>query len=191
MASQTDIINRALSKLGEPGISNALTTNTKPARVMIRMWEHICDAMLQAYPWKFALIRTNLSADVATPEYDWDLQYSLPSDYLALFDIKNNPKYTIEGSSDNTLKILTNTAAPLYIRYIRRITNTGQFHPLFNEALAARLAYEGCEEITDSNTKKKDLLIDLNMTITQAYQVDAIAIPAEQFPEDEWIKARL
>ena len=191
MASQTDIINRALSKLGEPRIANALTTDTKPARVMTGMWENVRDAMLQAYPWRFATIRTNLSADVATPEYGWSYQYSLPSDFLALLEIEDRPEYTIEGASDNSLKILTDVAAPLYIKYIRKITNTGQFHPLFNEALATKLAYEGCEEITDSNTKKEALLRDLSLAITQAYQADAIAAPFDEMPEDEWITARL
>lgn len=191
MASQTDIINRALSKLGEPRISNALTTDTKPARVMVGMWEQVRDAMLQAYYWRFATIRTNLAADVATPEYGWGFQYSLPPDFLALLDIHENPAYTIEGASDNSLKILTDVDAPLYIRYIRKITNTGQFHPLFNEALATKLAYEGCEEITDSNTKKEALLRDLSLTIAQAYQADAIAVPFDDFTDDEWITARL
>lgn len=186
MASKTDIINRALSKLGEPRIANADTANTKPARVMAGMWDNVKDAMLQSYPWKFAATRAALAADLTTPAYGWDYEYSLPSDYLAIIEIKDNPDYTIENG-----KILINEAGPLYIRYIRRITNTGQFHALFNEALASRLAYEGADEITDSNTKKEAALRDLNLAVTQAYQIDAIEVPPEELPEDDWITARL
>lgn len=185
MASKTDVINRALSKLGQPRIANAETTNTKPARVMNGMWGSVRDAMLQAYPWKFAGYRTQLAATTA-PEWGWDNAFLLPNDYLAMRQIKDDPDYDIENG-----KILTDAGAPLYIRYTRRITNTAQFHPLFVEAFASRLAYEGCEEITDSNTKQEKALRDLNLAINQAYQVDAIEVPSEELPEDEWLEARI
>lgn len=185
MASKTDIANRALSKLGQPSIANIDTTNTKPARVISRMWDSVRDAMLQAYPWKFAGYRAQLGLTTA-PLWGWDNAFNLPNDYLALREIKDDPDYTIENG-----KILTNANAPLYIRYTRRITNTAQFHPLFVEAFASRLAYEGCEEITDSNTKQEKALRDLNLAINQAYQVDAIEVPSEELPEDEWLEARI
>lgn len=186
MASKSQIASRGLSKLGEPAIANIDTTDTKPARVMRAMWDGVRDAMLQAYPWKFAGHRTQLAADVTDPLFGWDKQYTLPADYLAMRRIDGDPDYEIEGG-----RILTDASAPLYIKYTRRITNTGEFHALFNEALASRLAYEACEEITESNAKKQAALTDMQLAISQAYAVDAIENPPDEPPEDEWLTARI
>lgn len=185
MASKTDIAVRALSKLGQPRISNIDTTDTKPARVLRGMWDSVRDAMLQAYPWKFAGKRTHISADGSAPDWGYDRQFTLPNDYLSLRAIKDNPEYEIEGG-----RILTDASAPLYIKYTRRVENTGEYHPLFVEAFAARLAYEACEEITQSNVKKDACLRDLDLAINQAYAIEAIENEAEELPEDEWLTAR-
>lgn len=184
-SSKTDIAARALSKLGQPRVPNIDTTDTKPARVLRNMWDSVRDAMLQAYPWKFALGRVQISADGAAPAWGWARQFTVPADYLAMVEIKGKPPYSVEGG-----RILTNADAPLYIRYIKRVTNTGEFHPLFCEALSSRLAYEACEEITQSTTKKQAALQDLNMAIGQAYATEAIENEPEDLPEDEWLTAR-
>lgn len=185
MASKTEIARRALSKLGQPGVSNIDTVDTKAARVMRNMWDNVRDAMLQAYPWKFALKRVTLAADGDAPDWGYERKFTLPNDYLSMYEIKDSPKYSIEDGC-----ILTNAPPPLKIRYIRRITDTGKYHPLFVEAFSSRLAYEGCEEITGSNTKKSAAMTDLNAAVSQAYAIEAIENEAQELPEDGWLDAR-
>lgn len=191
MASKTAICNWALIKNGQPRVSDIDTTDTKPARTLVALWPLVLDATLQAYPWKFAIISAQLAADDDAPANpDWDVQYTVPTDYLALISIKDDPDYEMEGRTDDTLGILTDETAPLYIRYIRRITNTAIFHALFNRVLACDLALEGAKSITDSNIDKDSVLKDKAIAIAQAYAMDAIETPSEELPEDDWITAR-
>ena len=185
MASKTEIANRALSKLGEGRVSNIDTDTNKPAKVMAAMWDIVRDAMLAAYPWNFAIARDQIAKDSNTPSWGYANKFSLPSDFLALLEVKSNPDYRIEGQY-----IVTDAGSPLYIRYIRRVTDTGEFDPLFDEALATRLAFESCEEITQSNSKKANLADELVRNIKTAYASDSIQDPPLSPQEDSWVTAR-
>jgi hypothetical protein len=185
MASKTGIANRALSKLGEKRVSNIDTVDKKSANVIRFMWDSVRDAMLQAYPWNFSVKRKQIGADGSTPAWGWSKQYSLPSDFLSLLSIKDKPDYTIEGGY-----IMTNSTSPIYIKYISRITNTGQFDALFTEAFAAQLAVEACEELTQSNTKKQILIQERDRIIEKAYASDAIQNPSVDLETDEWLLER-
>lgn len=185
MASKTAIANRALSKLGEARVSNIDTDNNKPAKVISFMYDIVRDAMLTACPWNFAIKRVQIAADSDTPAWGYNKQYTLPTDFLALLEIRGNPEYRLEGGF-----ILTNEGAPLYIKYISRIENSGLFDPLFVEALATRMAFEGCEEITQSNTKKEALLRDYDMIVRQAYASNAIQSQPQDLEPDTWLLAR-
>lgn len=185
MASKTDIANRALSKLGSSRVSNVDTDNNTPAKTISYMWDSVRDAMLTAFPWNFAIKRVQIAADATAPSWGYNNSYTLPSDFLALIEIKDMPDYRIEGG-----KILTNQRAPLYIKYIYRVEETGLYDSLFNEALATRLAYEACEQITQSNTKKQILAQEFRERISEAYASDSIQdLPVER-PDDTWLLAR-
>lgn len=185
MASKTKIANRALSKLGEKRVSNIDTDDVKSAKVIREMWDLERDALLAAYPWNFAIKYTQLAVDTATPSWRWDNQYTLPADFLTLVEIKDNPDYELAGN-----KILTNEDAPLYIRYVSRITNTGEFDALFTQALAAHLAVEACEELAQSNTKKQILIAERREIISTAYASDAIQNPHVERAESVWLEDR-
>lgn len=185
MASKTQIANRALSKLGHPRVSNVDTTDTLSARTISEMWDSVRDAVLQAYPWNFAIKRASVPAESTAPVYGWDKQFLLPVDFLQLLDIQDSPDYRVEGG-----KILTNALSPLKFRYIARIEDTAQFTPLFNEAFSARLAYEGAEKITQSNTKKDFLFNEYRLLLAQAQQSDAIEDPVIDPEDDDWVRAR-
>jgi hypothetical protein len=185
MASKTAIANRALSKLGETRVSNIETDNTKPAKTIRFMYDIVRDAMLTAYPWNFAIKRAQIAADASAPAWGYNKQYTLPVDFLSLLEIRGNPEYRIEGG-----KILTNEGAPIYIRYISRISDAALFDPLFVEAFATRMAYEACEEITQSNTKKQILMSDLEMTVKSAYANNAIQGQPQTLEADTWLLAR-
>ena len=190
MASKTDIGNRAISKLGEQRVSNIDTVDIKAAKVIRYMWDSIRDLLLASFPWNFAIARTQLAKDAAAPSWGYANRYTLPSDFLALLEIKGNYDYRLESSTSGGRYILTDAGSPIYIRYIRRVTDTGEFDPLFSEAFASRLAYEGCEEITQSNTKKQILAQEYEKNISMAYANDSIQDPPTELQADEWINAR-
>ena len=183
--SKTYIANRALSKLGETRVSNVDTDNTKKAKVIRFMWDSVRDALIQSYPWNFAKKRTQLAADSTAPTWGFNVRYTLPVDFLCLLDIYGNPEYRIEDGF-----ILTDQSAPLEIKYMYRVTNTSKFDAMFVEALANRLAFEGAEEITQSNSKKEILGQEYLKNISDAYTNNSIQEEPIDLQVDEWILAR-
>lgn len=191
MATKTQIANRAISKLGEERVSNVDTDNIKAAKVMRYNWDIVRDALLTAYPWNFAVTRTQLAADTDAPAWGFSKKYTLPTDFLALLEIRDNPDYRLESdTSTGGLRIVTNQGGPLYILYIRRVENTAEYDPLFVDAFATKLAYEACEEITDSTAKKAVLAQEFERNIKMAYASDAIQEKPQERETDTWILAR-
>jgi hypothetical protein len=189
MASETDICNRALQKLGAKRITS-LEQDSVNARACNASYESLRDAELRAHPWSFATTRTSLAADSDAPEWGRANAFQLPSDFLCLLpvypeDNSLDTDWIIEGQ-----KIYTDDDDPLYVRYTRRETDPNVFDSLFREALASRIALELCEELTQSNTKKADLRVDYKDSIREARRTNAIEKIAAEPPEDSWITAR-
>lgn len=189
MASDVEVANRALQKLGAKRITS-FSDGSPNASSCAVVLEPRKKALLRAYRWSFAIKRAELAADSPAPDWGRENAFSLPTDYLAL--IKDYPErervdrdWQIEGK-----KILTNDAAPIYIRYIYNVTDYNEMDPSFLEALAADIAHELCEEITQSNTKKAALLQDKKDAIDEARRTSAIEKQIIPTPDDTWITRR-
>jgi len=189
MSSETEICNRALQKLGAGRITS-LTQGSANARSCNVAYAPIRDAELRAHAWSFSIKRVQLAALAIGPIFYFDNQFQLPSDFLRLlprdrFDNLADLDWTIEERN-----LLTDDAAPLNVRYVAQITDPNTMDALFREALSSKIAYELCEEITQSNTKKEAARIDYIMAIREARRINAIEKTAEDLPEDNWLKAR-
>jgi hypothetical protein len=159
------------------------------------MYESVRDALIQSYPWNFAMKRATLAPLGTTPAWGYLYEYQLPSDCLAPFEVSTSGsgvgleftsvEYKIEGG-----KILTDEGTAINLRYISRISDEGEMTALFAEVFATQLAYEACEEVTQSNTKKQLLMDELRKMIDIGYRSDAIEQPPDTLPEDEWITER-
>jgi len=206
MASEVDIANRALSKLGEARITS-LTDNNKPARAMNARYTFLRDAELMAYPWRFAVKRVQLAALTSTPDWGYSVMYQVPSDNIKTISVggaainagaigvmyeasgyrtaEEAPYEIIEGY------IHTNLSAPLDYEYIAKITDSGQFHPLFVEALACRLAADAADELTGSPGKMDRAELSYKETIKEARRSDALMRPPRRRNANSWIESRV
>ena len=205
MASEVDIANRALSMLGEDRIT-ALTDNNKGARAMNARFALLRDAELTSYAWRFAVKRVSLPSSTDTPAWGYSLIYDLPADNLRPikvggaainseaigvmyestgFSTESTPYEIIEG------RIHTNLSAPLDYEYIARITDAGSFNPLFVEALAARLAADAAEEMTQSNSKKEAALFTYRKTLSDARRVNSLLRPPRMRAAGRWMTSRI
>ena len=86
--------------------------------------------------------------------------------------------------------ILTNDGTTLSLRYVARITDPTQFDALFVDALACKIAWQLCEALTQSNTKKQAANQEYVLAIREARKMNAIEIGTQSQPIDEWILAR-
>lgn len=197
-SSTIDIANRALTKLGSARILS-LTDDTKAGRVMNSMFAQVRDAELRRNYWNFALKRASLVALSEAPEWGYAYQYPLPADFLTLVQVgetyvrpntKDKGNWHIESTDTGGRVIVTDMAAPLRIRYVKRVENSGFFDPLFVEVLAARLAFEACESLTQSGPKKQAASEEYKGALSEAARCNAIENPPDEFPRGSWLDAR-
>lgn len=198
MTTEVSIANRALQILGaDPIIS--LTENNKRARVLRVAFDPVRDAELQRRNWRFSIKRTTLAALADTPDSGFAYQYQVPTDYLRLLtggdliplanlsDYVSTPSalYAVEGD-----RILTDVGAPLSIRYVARISDTSKFSASFAESLAARLAWECCDAITQSDSKQQLAERRYMIAMREARRANAFEGPTEAIADDTWMLAR-
>lgn len=200
MASNTDIANSALYKLGEDPITSLDDDTTKAGRTMAHLFELRRDALIRKYNWSFALTRTTLSALATSPSWGYTYAYQMPVDCLRIVQV--NDLWVIPGSADfiggpdsepysiDGREIHSDFSAPLKIRYLKKVTNPGHFDVCFVETLAYDLALEACEAITQSNTKKDGLARGFMEEIRAAIRANAIELPPQAIADDSWIASR-
>lgn len=204
MASSTDIANRALSMLGEVRITDIADDN-KPARAMNARFAYLRDAELMAYPWRFSITRVQLSAGATVPAWGYSTTYARPTGDLRPISIGGTyisaqaigVMYETTGipSTSAPYEIIgelihTNLGEPLDYEYVAQITDTTKFHPLFIEALAARLAADAAEELTQSTTKQERAMMVYERAIRTARKADAMFRPPRMRQTGLWMASR-
>jgi hypothetical protein len=176
MASQTAICNRALELLGQQPIV-ALSSSVPAAKALRRVFTESRRATLEMHPWNFAKKRIGLAASATAPVYGFARGFPLPSDFVKLLQVENEPRFELEADPAGSQWICTDAAAPLNILYIYDITDTGRYTPSFVKAFAAQLAFDACEDVTGSNTKKQAAADRAATGIAGGLQVERAAAP--------------
>ncbi len=185
MAADIDIINAALSKLGEQPLL-AVSDPSPPGRLANRTYADIRDALLRELPWNFAMKRDALAADAAAPSWGYDRQFVLPGDCLRLVQIDNDgdEDWRNEGG-----KIVTDMVAPLNIRYVARVAE-GLMDATFREALAARLAMEWAEPLSQTTTLTDAMATLYKNKLQVARAADGQVDRQQAITADDFITAR-
>jgi len=179
MASQTGICNRALEKLGEQPIVS-INDGTKQAQALKRVYQDSLQALLVEYPWHFAKKRTALPASATRPDWGFNFAYPVPTDFLRLLGIKDGPGFSLEADA----------AAPLNILYLYAVSDPGRLPPHFVEAFSSKLAFDICEDLTQSNTKKDILAQLFAADLAKAKRVNGMQKAPDAFPTFSWLAAR-
>lgn len=156
MATEVDICNLALSRLGDRATVSSIDPPEGSAQAdhCARFYPMARDAVLSTFPWRFATVRTTLARLTSTPVGEADAHYfQMPSDCLRLINVgdtsidKTNCKrgifkpqlaYTIEQvGTSNALKC---RASDVWIEYVSAKTPAANFPSDFADCLAWLLA---------------------------------------------------
>lgn len=172
MPTRTDIANQALSRLGEPRISD-FGDNT-PNAITIRLhYETVRDSLLRAHPWNFATSRATLTQLSATPEFGWAYQYQLPSDWVRLSTLNGMEAKEAEALYTVEKGVLLTDVSTAKVTYVGEVEDPNQFDALFTEVLILKLAAAIALDVTHSQSKRDDMLQAAREMMGEASFADA------------------
>ena len=150
MASDVDICNLALARLGDEATVSSLDPPEESAQAYhcARFYPIARDTLLEAHDWSFATTRRALAElSDATPPAGWLYAYSRPTGAVRLLacleaeapDDSDPQPFTTEALTDGTRVIYSNTQDAV-MRYTIRVIDPAVFPPLFVDALSLLLA---------------------------------------------------
>ena len=185
MASNVQLCNLALSRLGAATITS-LTDNTAEAKLCNTFFSDIADEVMAEGSWTSTMTRAELAKTTNTPEFGFTNEFQLPVDPWALKIISINEdtvgdtEYAIEGD-----KLLTDSDS-IKIRYVARLTNTGDWDIYLQRAFVARLASELVYPLT-GDTRKSELEYQRYLKIVQ----ESLALNGQQGSKDRMVSPDL
>jgi len=186
--SEVAICNMALAEIGRGAQITALGEASQAARACKLRYPYARDACLRAYDWNFATRRAELAKNAITPAFEYANAYDLPADCLLVRSVFDGDaeKWVVEGR-----QILTDMGDPIFIKYTALVTETGDFDPLFVEALAARVASDIAVQLSESVSRSQGLWQVYQAKLVEARRRDAQEGQPDQLPRGSWIDARL
>jgi hypothetical protein len=184
------IINLGLGMLGSYSVNSIAPAVTPLEKKMAIRYPQFRDSELTKNRWVFARLYATLTLSVPVPSMataERPNAFAKPNDCLRPIRSKG-AKWEVRGGY-----IYTSDSA-LTIEYIARIVEA-DFDPLFVDMLAARIAMDMCEDVTQSNIKKGDARTAYREAKQSAKAANALIIGSdddmtEPDDDDSWIQAR-
>lgn len=162
--SPVALCSRALLKIGAQTITS-FDDDRIEADIAEAFFEPTRDALLSAYPWRFAVAQANLVRMNTAPLADYAYAYLLPGDCLRVLSIGGENYRRIADT-------LHSNADTAIIDYIFRPEE--EFAPAyFEQALMARLAAEFCLPLTENSARAELLYRLADNEFERAKRIDA------------------
>ena len=168
-SSQIDIVNAALLELGEQPLT-ALDDDAESAVVANAIYDQVKQDLLAKAPWRFAVKKADLSAEVAAPLNEWTVQFTAPSDLVRLVRVYPDQAYDVYGG-----KVYANSTS-LACDYVADVAED-LFPPYFTRLLVLELAARMCKSITGSESAKQTLTNERQYQFASALSADAMQQP--------------
>jgi hypothetical protein len=135
-----------------------------------------------------------------SPQANFRNAFRLPSGYLRKAQQNPNayPTSWLGGPSgtiysDWTFEgdfLITTDTGPIPFRFVADVTDVTKMDDMFCEALAARLAMEVCEPITQSSSKLGNIAKIYDEWVSQARTVNGIETGSDDPPDDAYLTVR-
>jgi hypothetical protein len=141
MATQTEICNLALMRIGAPPITDIDDTANLSARRCKLIFEMTTQEVARESDWGCLLKRAEIGQIATAPAFEWLYAYQLPVDCMRVRSVNGvinhyevSEFYEIEG------RTLLTDADKAQIQYIAHIKDTSQWDSLFVNAVGVLLA---------------------------------------------------
>ena len=192
----TEIINRALLKLGENPISSQ---NELPhGRNFNLIYDDVRRSLLSMYVWRFAVKTAELAPLDEKTETNRQYRFQLPADLITVLNVGDFYKFPdlrgLKMSSGERYVILGDKIEcdfnPLPLAYVADIDDATKYPPLFKEAMAARLAIELTVKIHSNLNLYQLLESQFVQAISSAMQHNDIIQDTQALGENSWVMIR-
>ncbi len=161
---EVGLCNQALGSFGAKQFTFGDITSKQSVQCLLH-YDQTRDALLQSHFWRFANGRSALTK-INAPPFEWDNQFDLPNDFLVLRSIYDNTlvdnarsSFAIEGQA-----ILTNDST-MEIRYVKKVTDTTKFSPLFTEVLILQLELKLVGPLAGMGSTGRGIKDDIRKTL--------------------------
>lgn len=197
MASQTQICNLGLSRIGTRSTIASINEQSEEGRACKLHYTPALEATLEAYDWNFARKRKALALASGEESNVWDYVYVQPTDCVAARAIEDtlNPgirEIPFEVASNDALdegRILTNQEEATLI-YTARVTNTLRFSPTFVIAFSWQLGAALAIQLLQKRDLRDDCLKMFAASLATSLTANANAgVPVDP-PDPDAILAR-
>ena len=187
MATDVEIANFALSKLGERSVVT-LNDDSPTGRLVNLTYTDLRYALLREHAWNFAMARASIAAHVTPPTWGFARAFDLPATCLRVWSVDNPNEYQwkVEGS-----QIVSDIGTPIKILYINQITDPTKFDSLFVDTFAAFLAAEWAEKVTGTAAVRQQMTELYMAKLTQARSSDGQEGTPDVLEANLWINARI
>lgn len=166
---QLEVLNNALTHLGEKRVLNA--TETKGVRDLIASFDIVRKRLLRRFPFPFARTRAQMTTVAATGVHleEFDYVHTKPTNWLRTLELSHDGDFEhgriLDYSDEGGMIYSDHDTA--YIWYVIDHTVYTEWDPIFDDLMALELAEHCCLQITDSkslNDLKQDDLRRLRAT---------------------------
>lgn len=117
--SDISICSSALIMVGAEEITS-FNQSTREAKICGALYENLVLDMIQGHPWRFSLAMASLTLLQATPLFNYDYAFALPSGCLSVISDENGAPYEVFENklytSESTIKV-TYQMRPLEARW--------------------------------------------------------------------------
>lgn len=185
--TKIELINAALTVLGQEPITSVTDPDNETARKVNRIYDTVRRAVLRKHFWNFAMKEVELSLLTTVPVLDdFTTVFQLPTDFIRLkkTSLGDDDAYKIKG------KTIYCNADTLMIEYVYDCTDPNAFDSTFIEAFAAALAGTLGYSITTNATLAKNVQDGARDALQNAKSIDSQEETPDKPRSGSWIRAR-
>lgn len=188
------ICTSAMLKIGEDPIAS-LSETTKRARVCQALYDEKRRELLTSHRWVFSIKRATLALLGTTPEFGFTYEFQLPTDCLRVIGPYDGNQGLHQYTATNRIwkvesgKFLYSDNA-VQVFYIADVTTVPDFDPLFDVALALRIAMDAAYALGNGQNRIPQLGQDFERTLREAKKINVMIGTPETIEVTEWLDSR-
>lgn len=194
MASKTELLNEALTRVGQEPVNNITDTTSPTARLGNRLFNDAVRELARMHPWNFLMKRATLTANTTGPIAEFTYSYNLPTDCVRLVRVNGAQDDYVEDIHKVVGRTVETDADSVKIEYVAYTDDTSKFDPLFQAALVVLLASKLASRIGKDPARSQALIQEFEQVLLpRAMHVDSNERKRRKMPpyrNSSWIQAR-